>query len=44
MTIIKMIFQEKLKNYLTNYKYCMEVGDEKGAKVRYYWIPLEDLP
>lgn len=35
---------KKLKTYLQGYKYCMEVGNEKGAKMRYYWIPLEDLP
>lgn len=35
---------QKLKGYLRGYKYCLEVGNEKGAKMRYYWIPLEDLP
>lgn len=35
---------KKLKTYLKDYKYCMEVGNESGAKMRYYWIPLEDLP
>lgn len=35
---------KKLRGYLRDYKYCLEVGDEHGAKMRYYWIPLEDLP
>ena len=35
---------KKLKGYQRNYKYRMEVGDEKGGKMYYYWIPLEDLP
>lgn len=35
---------KKLKSYQRNYKYRMEVGDERGGKMYYYWIPLEDLP
>lgn len=35
---------KKLKSYQRNYDYRMEVGGEKGGKMYYYWIPLEDLP
>lgn len=35
---------KKLKDYQRKYDYRMEVGDEKGGKMYYYWIPLEDLP